>query len=53
MPINEQPIFRKFDKNTYQKAKEISKKIISLPIHHELSINQQDYIIEKINDFMR
>jgi perosamine synthetase len=51
MPINEQPVFKKFNKEVFPVAKEISKKIISLPIHNELTINQQDYIIKKINNF--
>jgi perosamine synthetase len=51
LPINEQPIFRKYSKIVYSKAKEISKKVISLPIHYKLTIDQQDYIIKKINNF--
>ncbi len=36
-----------------EKAEEVSKKVLSLPIHHILSLEQQDYIINKINNFMR
>jgi perosamine synthetase len=51
LPINEQQIFRKYSKEVFPVAKKISKKVISLPIHHNLTINEQDYIIKKINDF--
>jgi len=51
MPINEQPVFKKISKDFFLKAKDISKKVISLPIHHKLSIEQQDYIIKKINKY--
>jgi perosamine synthetase len=53
MPINEQPIFRKYDQEVFQKAKEISEKVISLPLYHKLTIEEQDYIINKINTFKR
>jgi len=51
LPINEQPIFRKYSKEVFQVAKKISKKVISLPIHHNLTIDEQDFIIKKINNF--
>lgn len=51
MPINEQPVFKKFSKEVFPVAREISKKVISLPIHNELTTNHQDYIIKKINNF--
>jgi len=52
MPLNEQPVFKKFSKEIFPAAKEASKKVIALPIHYKLSIEQQDYIINKINRFM-
>ena len=51
LPLNEQSIFRKYSKEVFEVAKKISKKVISLPIHYNLSIDEQDYIIKKINDF--
>lgn len=53
MPVNEQPVFKKYNKEIFPVAKKISNKVISLPIHHELTIEQQDYIIKKINNFKR
>jgi perosamine synthetase len=50
-PINEQPMFRNFDKKTYSVAKKISNSVISLPMHNKLTIEEQDYIIKKINEF--
>jgi len=50
-PINEQQVFRKYSKEVFPVAKKISKKVISLPIHHNLILDNQDYIIKKINEF--
>jgi len=52
-PINEQPLFRNFSKETYPMAKKISQQIISLPLYNTITRNQQDYIIKKINTFNR
>ncbi len=51
MPINEQPVFKKFSNETLLVAKKVSKKIISLPMHYALTAKEQDYIIEKINNY--
>jgi len=51
-PINEQQIFREYSKEVFPMAKELSQKVISLPLYHTLTKNDQDYIIEKINEFM-
>lgn len=53
LPINEQPIFKKYKKETCTVAKNISKKVTSLPIYNKLTSEEQDYIIEKINSFIR
>ena len=53
MPINEQPVFKKYSDEILPVAKNISKKVISLPIYNKLSSEEQDYIIEKINNFKR
>lgn len=53
MPINEQPVFRKYNKETFSIAKEVSQKVISLPLYHNLKREEQDYIIKKINTFKR
>jgi perosamine synthetase len=52
-PINQQPLFRNYSKETYPMAKKISQQIISLPLYHTITRNQQDYIIKKINVFNR
>jgi len=51
MPINEQPVFRKYSKEIFPMAKKISKKVISLPLHNNLTTDEQDYVIKKINTF--
>ena len=53
MPLNEQPVFRPYSKEVFHIAKKLSKKVISLPLYHELKREEQDYIIEKINMFVR
>lgn len=50
-PINEQPIFRSFSKEVFPVAKKISQKVISLPLHYDLSVDKQDYVIKIINNF--
>ena len=51
MPINEQPVFKKFSNEIFLVAKEISNKVISLPVHQKLTKEQQDFIVKKINNF--
>jgi perosamine synthetase len=51
LPINEQPVFRKFSNEIFPMAKKTSERIISLPIYNKLTDDEQDYIIKKINKF--
>ncbi len=51
LPINEQPVFKNFSNEVFPVAKDISQKIISLPLHYKLTNDEQDYIIDKINNF--
>lgn len=53
MPINEQPVFRKYSKEIFPIAKEVSQKVISLPLYHSLTRKEQEYIIKEINTFTR
>ena len=53
MPINEQTIFKKYSNEVLPYAKDISRKIISLPLHYKLTKVEQDFIIDKINNFGR
>jgi perosamine synthetase len=53
MPINEQPMFKKYGKEVFPLAKEVSQKVISLPLYHTLTRKEQDYIINKIVSFWR
>lgn len=52
MPVNEQPILRKYSKEVFSKAKEMSNKVLSLPLFNNLTRKQQDYVIGKINSFI-
>lgn len=53
LPINEQPVFRKYSTEVFPKAKEVSEKILSLPIYHSLTEEEQNYIVENINIYTR
>jgi len=50
-PINKQQIH--YSNEMYPKATEVSKRILSLPLYHGLTRDQQDYIIMAVNDFTR
>jgi perosamine synthetase len=51
LPINKQPIHS--TKEIYPKATEVSQKILSLPLYHGLTRDQQEYVIKKINEFTK
>lgn len=51
LPINEQQVFRKYSNEIFPIAKKISNTVISLPLHNNLTTEEQDYIIKKINTF--
>jgi perosamine synthetase len=50
-PINEQPVFGSYNKELFPIAKEISQKVISLPLYNDLTEEEQEYIINKTNNF--
>jgi dTDP-4-amino-4,6-dideoxygalactose transaminase len=49
LPINKQLIY--YSDTIYQKATEVSQRILSLPLYHSLTRDKQDYVIKKINEF--
>lgn len=51
-PVNEQSVLKKYSQEVFQKSKEAAQRVLSLPISHNLSRVQQDYIIKKINTFL-
>lgn len=51
LPINKQPIH--YSDEIYPKATEISQRILSLPLYHGLTKDQQDYVIKKVNEFTK
>lgn len=48
-PVNEQATLKKYSNELFPKSKEASKKVLSLPIYHDLKQEQQDYIIKTVN----
>ncbi len=55
IPLYKQEAFSKFVKQGFEltNTEELSKSVISLPIHTELENSNQDYIIEKVLNFFR
>jgi dTDP-4-amino-4,6-dideoxygalactose transaminase len=53
IPIHLQPAakFLGYKKNDFPEAEKQSKKILSLPIHHQLKLKEIEYISKKINEF--
>jgi perosamine synthetase len=50
-PLNEQPLFKAYGKGGYPMAQQVAKHIIALPIYNGLTLEQQEYIIKKINNY--
>ena len=53
IPIHKQPPLKKlnFKKNKLEVTEAQSKKILSIPIHHNLSKAQLKFVVKKINQF--
>lgn len=53
-PLNKQKIFMEsFGNMECPKAEELSKRVFSLPAHHNLKREEMDYIIEKVKEFFK
>ena len=54
IPINEQPFYKKmgYSGNETPIAREISKKVLSLPIHPSVTKENLNYIAEKLNEIL-
>lgn len=50
--VNEQPVLKKFSSEVFPKSKEAASRVLSLPMFHSLTREQQDYVINKINSFL-
>ena len=55
IPLYKQEAFSKFVEQGFEliNTEDLSKSVISLPIHTELENSNQDYIIEKVLNFFR
>jgi perosamine synthetase len=53
MPINEQPIFRQYSNEVFPVAREMSQRVLSLPLYQGLTEEEQAYIVQEINAFRR
>ena len=55
IPLYKQQAFKKYVSNDFQLpiTEELSKNVISLPIHSEVENSNQDYIIEKVLNFFK
>lgn len=54
-PVHLQPYYKQFGwkKGAFPFAESYYEKCLSLPMYPTLTINQQDFVIEKINKFLR
>lgn len=53
IPLHEQKAFADSDCNReFETTQHLCRNVISLPIHTEMETEQQDYIIEKVNEFV-
>jgi len=55
IPINGQPFYKKIKCNADETpvAKEMAKKVLSLPIHSSITRENLDYITEKLDEFLK
>jgi perosamine synthetase len=53
IPIYEQPIFKKYKTNRCINTEKTSQTILSLPIYTKISSEKQEYIVRKINDYLK
>ena len=54
IPLHEQKAFADSDSNRdFPVTEQLCKTVISLPIHTEMEDEQQNYIIEKVKEFIR
>ncbi|HUS99536.1 MAG TPA: DegT/DnrJ/EryC1/StrS family aminotransferase, partial [Candidatus Thermoplasmatota archaeon] len=51
-PVNDQPILRKYSTDVFPKSKEAASRVLSLPLFHSLTREQQDYVIKEVNSFL-
>jgi dTDP-4-amino-4,6-dideoxygalactose transaminase len=51
MPINRQPIYRGYSNETFERAEETSRKILTLPIYGALTQDQRRLVVKSINAF--
>lgn len=54
VPMHEQPAYRndRFGPGSFPVAEHLSRSVLSLPMHTELTVQQQDFIIATISKFM-
>ncbi len=51
--INQQPVFKKLKKTKLNKANNFVKKILSLPMHYNLTHSEIDYVCKKLIEFKK
>ncbi len=52
IPLHRQPAFKSYTDRKFPVAERIAEKVISLPMHPDLTTDEQDYIIEAIRQFV-
>jgi dTDP-4-amino-4,6-dideoxygalactose transaminase len=51
-PVNDQQTLKKKRSDVFQNSKLAAKQVLSLPLYHNLTREQQDYVIKTINSFL-
>lgn len=50
LPLHQQSAYKAFEKGSLPNAEKLAKTVLSLPIHPMLTVQEQDYIIETLNN---
>ncbi len=53
LPLYDQPLFKNYKMDRCPNTEKISQTILSLPIYTKISSKEQEYIVRKINDFLK
>ena len=52
VPLHKQKAYIKKDQETFPVTEKLSKSVLSLPIHTEITIDEQKYIVSRIREFI-
>jgi UDP-2-acetamido-2-deoxy-ribo-hexuluronate aminotransferase len=54
VPLHQQKAYKEYNRNeSFPVTEKLSKTVLSLPIHTEITTKEQDFIVSSINDFLK